>query len=213
VQALVAEPPATDALPRAVEAFGAAGTALGRLADGLAADPQASCPPGQFLSTWKFILERKRLLQTTLMLAWMDTRYMHLFMIGDGGGCWRHYDLPGHGGKPLDTLLARCDLSTQEVQAVRPGTRPVRGGDFDVCCGMPVKPGQPFLAALHTDGLARGLGSNPLALLEELDRSQLGPHAENEARSYIEQVIADRPKDFADNLSLVVVRGTRLEHV
>jgi len=141
------------------------------------------------------------------MLAWMDAAYFHLFMIGDGGACWRRYGADGPEGKPLDEVLASCDLTTQEVHAVGPGTRVRLGTAFDLCVGMSVEDGQPFLAALHTDGVGRGLGAAPALLLDELDLAKQQQPDENEAQLYVRRVIHERPKDFADNLSLVVVRG------
>ena len=62
-------------------AFNEAGESIGRLADGLAADPEASCPEGQFLSTWKYILRKGGLFQTTLTLAWLDRDCFRIAMV------------------------------------------------------------------------------------------------------------------------------------
>jgi len=65
-------------------AFHQAGRCLGQLADELAQDPAASCPSGQFLSTWKYILRKGALLQSTLTLAWLDEHFLRVAMLGDG---------------------------------------------------------------------------------------------------------------------------------
>ena len=80
------------------------GLTIGRLADELARDPEASCPEGQFLSTWKYILRKGGLFQTTLTLAWLDREYFRIAMVGDGGVLWRGYrgprDPAGNGPCP-----------------------------------------------------------------------------------------------------------------
>ena len=88
-----------DVPPRdlAKNAFDEAGRSLGRLADELTRDPEASCPPGQFVSTWKYILKKGALFQTTLTLAWLDCHFLRIAMVGDGGAVWRGQHSPPHG--------------------------------------------------------------------------------------------------------------------
>ena len=86
-------------------AFNEAGLTIGRLADELARDPEASCPDGQFVSTWKYILKKGGLFQTTLTLAWLDGDHFRIAMVGDGGALWRGYRGPrrraaGNGPRP-----------------------------------------------------------------------------------------------------------------
>jgi len=190
--------------PRALAAhgFNEAGSAVGQLADELARDPQASCPPGQFLSTWKYILKKGALFQTTLTLAWLDREYLRIAMVGDGGSLWRAYHKSLLRRRSVDRVLAECDLSNHHVCALGPADRRVQ--EFD--CWQEEKLNGPFLCALHTDGVGRGLGSTPLALLDELEKLQAGG-AENTARQFIGQVIEQRPQDFADNLTLAVIRA------
>jgi hypothetical protein len=64
----------------------------------------------------------------------------------------------------------------------------------------------PFLCALSTDGIGRGLGTSPLTLLDELEKLQAAGEA-NPARRFIEQAIQRRPKDFNDNVTLAVLRA------
>jgi len=110
-------------------AFNEAGLTIGRLVDELARDPEASCPEGQFLSTWKYILNKGRLFQTTLSLAWLERDHFRLAMVGDGGALWRSYRGPRDSPQATDRVLASCDLDSQHVYALGPADRCVH--DFD----------------------------------------------------------------------------------
>jgi hypothetical protein len=210
-------------------AFNAAGDAIASLAEEFTLDPDASCPEGQFLSTWKYILKKGGLFQTTLSLAWIDvgqvanlpeTRQIgnlphadcfNLAILGDGGALWREYDRRS-AISPLDSLwrhaastdrvLAACNLESQQVHALGPAEPHVH--DFD--CWRQEKIEGPFNCALFTDGIGRGIGSEPMGLLDELD-ADTATGAENAAHKFIARAIHERPKDFDDNLTLAVVRG------
>jgi hypothetical protein len=183
-------------------AFCEAGLTIGRMADELARAPEASCPEGQFLSTWKYILKKGGLFQTTLTLAWLDDAYFRIAMVGDGGVLWRGYHGSFDPPKGIDRTLAACDLDSQQVRALGPVDRCVREFDF----WHEEELNGPFLCALSTDGIGRGRGASPLALLDELEGLQAAGE-ENSARRFIEQSIRQRPKDFDDNLTLAVIRA------
>jgi hypothetical protein len=183
-------------------AFDQAGQCLGRLADELAQDPAASCPTGQFLSTWKYILRKGVLLQSTLTLAWLDEHVLRVAMLGDGCGAWRSYRATSDEPRPQDHILAQCDLDQHQVRALGPADRQVR--DFD--CWHEQELNGAFLCALHTDGIGRGLGGTPIALLDELEELQAAGGG-NTARQFIKRAIQARPQDFGDNLTLAVIRG------
>ena len=100
-----------------------------------------------------------------------------------------------------DCVLAQCDLNRHQVCALGPADQSVR--EFD--CWREEKLNGPFLCGLHTDGVGRGLGDNPMALLDDLDKLQMAG-VKNTARRFIEQAIEARPRDFADNLTLAVIR-------
>jgi hypothetical protein len=193
-----------DLAPRELArwAFDEAGRSLGRLADDLTRDAVASCPPGQFLSTWKYILRKGALFQSTLTLAWLDGHFLRVAMVGDGGGVWRSYRAPGDGQPPADCVLAECDLDRHTVCALGPADRNVR--EFD--CWHEQEIGGPFLCALHTDGVGRGLGRNPAALLDELEKLE-SRGEENTSRLFIERAVQERPRSFDDNLTLAVIRA------
>ncbi len=178
-----------------------AGESLGRLAEELAREPEASCPAGQFLSTWKYILRKGLLLQSTLTLAWLDRRFLYVAMIGDGGGVWRGYGASPGAGRADDRVLAECDLARHQVRALGPAERNLR--EFD-CWRQQELHGR-FLCVLHTDGIGRGMGGKPLRLLDEME--ELRGAGENAARRFIERAIEERPQDFDDNLTLAVIEG------
>jgi hypothetical protein len=183
-------------------AFNEAGLTIGQMADECARDPEASCPEGQFLSTWKYILKKGGLFQTTLTVAWLDRSHFRIAMVGDGGALWRGYRGPREVRRVTDRVLATCDLDSQQVYALGPADRCVR--EFD--CWHEEELNGPFLCALHTDGIGRGLGTSPMMLLDELEGLQAA-RVENPAQRFIEQAIARRPKDFDDNLTLAVIRA------
>ena len=200
LRALVEGDPGLPPKDLARYAFDEAGQSLGRIADELAGDPEASCPPGQFVSTWKYILRKGGLFQSTLTLAWLDEHFFRIAMVGDGGGAWRTYRAPPDGQRAKDHVLAQCDLNQHQVCALGPADRNMR--EFD--CWREEKLNGPFLCGLHTDGVGRGLGDNPIALLDDLDKLQTAG-VENAARRFIEQAIDERPQDFNDNLTLAVI--------
>jgi hypothetical protein len=202
VRALVENVAPAQPLDLARLAFTEAGLTIGRLADNLARDPELSCPRGQFLSTWKYILKKGGLFQTTLTLAWLDGDHFRLAVLGDGGVLWRDYRGTRDSPHAADRVLAACDLDSQQVCALGPAQRCVR--DFD--CWHEEQIDGPFLCALSTDGIGRGQGLSPMELLNELERLQAAG-VENPARQFIERAIEQRPKDYDDNLTLAVIRA------
>jgi hypothetical protein len=202
LRALIEADPDLQPKERARYAFNQAGQSLGQLADDLAREPEASCPPGQFVSTWKYILRKGGLFQSTLTLAWLDCHFLRLAMVGDGGGVWRNYQASPHAQPAVDRVLAECELDQHQVCALGPADRKVR--EFD--CWHEEELNGPFLCALHTDGVGRGLGGHPIALLDQLESLQ-ATAADNTARRFIEQAIEERPQCFQDNLTLAVLRG------
>ncbi len=202
VRALVENVTASQPLDLARLAFAEAGLTIGRLADELARDPEVSCPEGQFLSTWKYILNKGGLLQTTLTLAWLDGDHFRIAMVGDGGALWRGYRGPRDASQALDRVLTACDLDSQQVCALGPAHRCVR--DFNYW--HEEKPNGPFLCALSTDGIGRGRNANPRALMDELESLQAAG-VKNPAQQFIQRAIQQRPKDFDDNLTLAVIRA------
>jgi hypothetical protein len=197
VRSLIEMVAATSPKDRALFAFNEAGRIIGAMGDELSRDPEVSCPEGQFISTWKYILNKGALFQTTLTLAWLDDR-LHLAMVGDGGALWRCHE----GPRGADRVLAACNLDSQQVHALGPAERHI--GDFD--CWREETIDGPFLCALFTDGVGRGIGKSPLTLLDSLDGSQAAGK-ENAARRFIENAIRERPKEFDDNVTLAVIRG------
>jgi len=180
-------------------AFVAAGNAIADLANELARDPRASCPEGQFLSTWRYMLLNGRLLETTLSLLWVEDERLCLAIVGDAGALWRVHDSsPSDQGR----VLAQCDLATSVVRALGPRCPTVV--PFDCWGEESLSDG--FLCTLFTDGIGRSLGTDPLMILDDLDKLEAAA-VPNQAHSYIEQALADRPEQFDDNVTLAIVRG------
>jgi hypothetical protein len=240
LRALVEGDPSLSPRDQARRAFDEGGRRLGQLADELARDPEASCPPGQFLSTWKYILRKGVFFQSTLTLAWLDESFFRVAMVGDGGAVWRNYRATsdsqgfacGKGDRHLlceapegpfrqkvpvtfsagrerlpppraeDRVLAECDLDRHQVCALGPADREVR--EFD--CWREERLNGPFLCAIHTDGVGRGLEGNSATLLDQLEES-LAAGVENEACRFIERAVEERPRKFEDNLTLAVIRS------
>jgi hypothetical protein len=202
LRTLVEGDPGREPKDLARYAFNEAGRTLGRLADEFSGEPEASCPAGQFVSTWKYILRKGVLFQSTLTLAWLDQHFLRIAMVGDGGAVWRSYHAPPCGQPARDRALAQCDLDRHQVCALGPADRDVR--EFD--CWHEEELNGPFLCALHTDGVGRGLGANPMALLDELEELQTAG-VENTARRFIERAVEERPRSFNDNLTLAVIRA------
>ena len=118
------------------------------------------------------------------------------------GPLWRSYHGPRDARQTEDRILAACNLDSQQVNALGPADRSLR--EFD--CWHEEELDGPFLSALSTDGIGRGIGTSPLALLDELECLQAAG-VENPAQRFIEQAIQQRPKDFDDNLTLAVIRA------
>src|SRR5262245_20377226 len=131
-------------------AFDADGHAIGVLADRLNADsePWHAMAHIRFQSTWKYILANGKLLQTTLMLAWLERDHLRIAMVGDGGAVCRKVD-PHSSRRRRDEILAECDLSTQHVNALGPGNQ--RVASFDCWKERPLH--SPFMCAFYTDGI------------------------------------------------------------
>lgn len=198
LRSLVQESPVRQSRDLAQSAFNAAGLAISRITTGLIADPSRSHPKDEirFRSTWKYILENGRLLETTLLLAWLDQNCFYMAMVGDGGGVWRELRVSGNS----DDFLAKCDPSTHDVNALGPHCPSVT--EFDCWCQQDIS--QPFYCALYTDGIGRGVNSCPSDLLDELQRFQ-ATDVGNPAEEYIKHVIDQAPQAFPDNLTISIV--------
>lgn len=189
---------------RARQSLEAARLALSDLAASLRRDPEGSWPKSQipFLSTWKYILNKGALLQTTLTLAWLEQDQFHLALVGDGGALWREGPGPAPFPAGHDAILAECDPTTNQVHALGPACFEV--GELDGWVERDAA--GPFVCVLHTDGLGRGRGYDPGLLLDELEGLRLAGGT-NPAQEYVAQALHTRPGDFSDNLTLTVLWG------
>jgi hypothetical protein len=178
-------------------AFAAAGHALQEVAQKLEAKPEDSCPLGQYLSTWKYILRKGSLLQTTLTLAWLQDGDFHLAMIGDGGVLWRDPCV----GAAADEVLAEADLSTNEVHVL--GPRTPEPAAFDLWLERPWTGS--LVCALSSDGVGRGAQKTNLGLLNRLAELQAQGIA-NPAQEFLRQIVQAGDPAFDDNLTLALLR-------
>jgi hypothetical protein len=187
-----------SALDLVKNAFASAARALQEVTKGLEAKPEASCPPGQFLPTWKYILRKGVLLQTTLILAWLQDGQFRLAMIGDGGLLWRNR-MPG--AAPVDEVLAEADLATNEVHVL--GPRSPEPALFDLWVERPWSGS--LTCAIYSDGVGRGIQKASVALLNRLTELQAQGCA-NPSREFIRQAAEARDPAFDDNLTLAFLR-------
>lgn len=169
--------------------------ALQDLKEELLRDPGSSCPAGLFLPTWRYILRRGLLFQTTLTVALLDQGLLQVAIVGDGGMLSRMYE------PQEDHVDAQCDLGTQEVHAIGPFES--CSTDVDSFTERRLDAGR-FLYALFTDGIGRALETAPLKLLEDLDSDAMRG-VDNSAKDYIERVKSGQSTN--DNLTLAVVRS------
>ncbi len=200
VRALVANSEKTGALDLAHTAFNSAGGAVGRLADEITANSDVFRPKGEFDSTWGYRLRKGRLVQTTLFLAWIDADGLHAASVGDAGAVCRVMPSGVSRAGAVDQVVARCNLETSLVNAIGPQQRTIRQFDswFETSTGTQT------LFAAYTDGIARGLGLEPLVLLDRLE--QLREHgSEHPSRCYTRQAMEQHPDEHDDNLSLCVL--------
>lgn len=181
-------------------AFDAAGRSIGEVADVLAANPQESRPAMRKPSTWQYILGQGKLLQTTLMLAWLDQNTLRIASVGDGGAVWRGLNQETQR-ETCDQVFAHCDLETNQVNCLGPSDR--AGLPFDVWIERPID--GPFLCAFYTDGVGRSLGDTPLTLLDGLEQMFTSNNMDI-SRSYLEKALSERPQDFIDNITLASLR-------
>lgn len=170
-----------------------AGDAIGGLADELSVEPERFRPASEFASTWKYTLQEGLLLQTTLTVAWMESNYLNVVIIGDGGAA-----LLGFGsdsGENGAEMLGGADAETNRVHALGPVNRHVTAFD---CCER-VKLDGPGIIALFTDGIGRGVGESLGQLTGECGFNS------GDARGVIERFVKERSVDFEDNLTLALI--------
>jgi hypothetical protein len=178
-------------------AFAAAGRSLQKVAQAQEAKPEESCPPGTFLSTWKYMLRKGVLLQTTLTLAWVRGGLFRVAMLGDGGVLWRDR---GAAPAPVDEVLAQADLSTNAVNAL--GPRTPEPSTLDCWVERPWT-GQ-LVCALYSDGVGRGSQQVNLCLLDRVTELYAQGSA-NAALECIRQIVQEGHPAFDDNLTLAIL--------
>ena len=178
-------------------AFRVAENSLTVMADSMGNRPHSSCPVGDFSRTWEHILNKRQLLQTTLMLCWFDGTNFNAAAIGDGG-----IVLYPNGDKADAETISECDLTTSVVNYLGPrtqssGTSP----HLDICENKAVGP--LFSGLICTDGIARGMKNDLLGLSEVLELPKLQVN-ENAPREFIKSAKDELGRSFDDNLTLAL---------
>lgn len=186
----------SDAEIRACSAMDAAGDALVSVAQQIVAGGDQWRPPEEFPATWRKRIERGRLLQTTLTLAWLEGDLLHLAMVGDGGGAVRlRCD-----GEVEDRLLAGGEQQTSYVHALGPGNQQVEELDHWEQCEL--EPGA--TAAMYTDGIRAAVGGCPKPLLDRVTELLRGNPEGNVAELVVKELAASGREELRDNLTLLV---------
>jgi len=187
-----------DAFDLARFAFDSAGSTISRLADEIAAHPAVFKPEDEFDTTWAYRLRKGRIVQTTLLLTWIDCEGLHMASVGDAGAVCR---VTEHSGiSPTDRILAHCDLETSLVNAIGPHQTTIRQFDSWFETAITAQ----MLVAACTDGIARGLGAEPLAILDCLE-AVFEDSFQHPAKLYTRQAIDQHPAEHDDNLTLGVL--------
>lgn len=184
---------------QAVQAFAVAEGAIKKVSKRLAVNPEESCPRGQYRSTWRYILRKGALLQTTLMLAWVQNETIHVAMVGDGGLTLRS-NIGGPGTEPRDKVLAEADLNTDEVHALGPCSPQPQ--TLDLWLAEPWDGAR--ICALYTDGLGRGMQKADISLLNWVAELR-AQGRENPAEQIIREVVRNGHPAFDDNLTLAIL--------
>lgn len=199
IRELSIRPDGEDPRISAEQAFLAATEAITEIAREVLRDQDRLRPPGEFDATWAYRLRKGRLLQTTLLLVWLDRNTFRIASVGDAGVVWRAY---GSGiAPPQDHIVAHCDLDTCLVNALGPFNP--RSLSLDYWCELPRN--EHILCVFYTDGIGRALGSDPTSILEDMDVLLNRPD-NFPPQTYIERALADRPEIHDDNVSLAFIR-------
>jgi len=82
-------PETTQAEDLARQVFSAIGQALVQFYEEVAREADKYRPEGFFPSTWRYVLRRKALLETTTSLLWVAGGRVYVAVLGDGGLLWR----------------------------------------------------------------------------------------------------------------------------
>ena len=180
-------------------AVNAAGDAIGFTVDAYSADLNGSRPTDIFPLTWKYMLRKGKLLQTTLLLAWYDSKALRMISIGDAGAVL-YGGAKNQDPDSLEHLLAHCDLQTNLVNAIGPASR----NNHYIDCWAERELEGPFICAFYTDGVGRYLNDTPLTMLSVLqDLSDSG--CLSLADTFLSNALQNHPEEFSDNVTLATI--------
>ena len=182
---------------RALNSFNAAIQGIQSLFEEVCSKPQVHRPSKVFESTWRYVLRRKKLLNTTLTIGWLEDNKFYAAIIGDGGILLRSSNVAaGMAGDPPELLVSSAD--TNQVNALGPATRHITELDFWVERSLYTT----SAIALYTDGIDRGFYGDHGSLVASLERSNICQDV-NPCKEIIKTLVAEYPDRFFDNLSLI----------
>ena len=197
-------------------AFDAVLASLRSIRDEITAKASAYKPVGEFESTWNYRLQKGKLLQTTLMLAWVDQKNtLHIASVGDGGALLRK------AGRRCGTLakageiLMNCDPTTNDVQALGPNNPDFRKLTPEQRRAWLRIESRDFQdrrrCLLFTDGVGRCFAENPMELFSFVEK-RTGRRASNlplRCLEYLASAAHWPPLVSPDNLTLVIIDSGR----
>jgi|GEM_PF-4681332 len=170
-------------------------------------------PVGEFDSTWNYRLRQGKILQTTLMLAWVDlTDTLHIASVGDGGALLRSTGKQYANTEEAGDLIMNCDPTTNDVRALGPNS-PVfsdltpeerrawlhfASRDFHL----------PRRCVLFTDGVGRCFAQKPMELFSFIENRRKGQSEKGLPLRCLQDLAAPAnwpPSVEPDNLTLVII--------
>ena len=178
-------PQASDVMPKdqaeslAVRSMDAVLADLRVIRESLTTSASMYKPVGEFDSTWNYRLRQGKILQTTLMLAWVDlTDTLHIASVGDGGALLRSTGKQYANVEEAGELIMNCDPTTNDVRALGPNSPAfsdlapeqrrawlhIASRDFRL----------PGRCLLFTDGVGRCFAQNPLELFSFIEKRRKG---------------------------------------
>ena len=196
--------------------FDAVLSSLRCIRDEITAKASAYKPVGEFESTWNYRLQKGKLLQTTLMLAWVDQKnILHIASVGDGGALLRKVGRRGGALAKAGEILMNCDPATNDVQALGPNSPDFRKLTPDQRRAWLRIESRDFQdrrrCLLFTDGVGRCFAENPMELFSFVEK-RTGRGVNNLPLRCLEYLAAAAnwpPLVSPDNLTLVIIDSGR----
>ena len=196
--------------------FDAVLASLRSIRDEITAKASAYKPVGEFESTWNYRLQKGKLLQTTLMLAWVDQKNtLHIASVGDGGALLRKVGRRRGTLAKAGEILMNCDANTNDVQALGPNNPDFRKLTPDQRCAWLRIESRDFQdrrrCLLFTDGVGRCFAENPMELFSFVEKrtNRRANDLPLRCLEYLADAAHWPPQVSPDNLTLVIIDSGR----